>query len=226
MNGGRCVWERDAIRDGIRRDEGRDEIDTVARTAGACVLCRRLLLCGYISSLTIHCVLTFIHSSHHSYQCQSSFNSFKDFPRPPPACSPSSASLMLVPPPPGVGGAGVDNDCVAGVDNLSGRGYGVRFRSFALRLIRCSVMISGRRRWRLRRAAICVDDCGGSFSLLGLSFRRRGGWLLAVSHRLRMGCGVCSSCLVRVVSGRACLICLGVVSSVSIAYPCSYHASA
>lgn len=49
------------------------------------------------------------------------------------------------------------------------------FRSFASRLIHYSVMISGRRRWRLRRAAICVDDCGGSFSLLGLSFRRRGG---------------------------------------------------
>lgn len=100
------------------------------------------------------------------------------------------------------------------------------FRSFASRLIHYSVMISGRKRWRLRRAAICVDDCGGSFSLLGLSFRRRGGWLLAVSHRLRMRCGVCSSCLVRVVSGRACLICLGVVSGVSIACPCSYHASA
>lgn len=126
MNGGRCVWERDAIRDGIGRDEGRDEIDTVARTAGACVLCRRLLLCGYISSLTIHYLLTFIHSSHHSYQYQSSFNSFKDFPRPPPAGSPSSAGFGLIPPPPGVGGAGDDDDCVAGVDDLSGRGGGVR----------------------------------------------------------------------------------------------------
>lgn len=54
-------------------------------------------------------LLTYFHSfiSHHSYQYQSSlrnpFNSFKDFPRPPPAGFPSSAGLMLVPRPPGVG---------------------------------------------------------------------------------------------------------------------------
>lgn len=53
-------------------------------------------------------------------------NPFKDFPRPPPAGSSSSANLMLVPPPPGVGGAGVDDDCVADVNDWSGRGCGVR----------------------------------------------------------------------------------------------------
>lgn len=78
------------------------------------------------------------------------FNSFKDFPRPPLLGYPSSASLMLVPPPPGVGGAGVDDDCVAGVNDWSGRGCGV-CRSFAFRLIRYLVMISKRGR-RLRLA--------------------------------------------------------------------------
>lgn len=75
-----------------------------------------------ISSLTIHISLsllsfflsfhfiTHINSYHHSIYS-------KDFPRPPPAGSSSSADLMLVPPPSGVGGAGVDDDCVAGVND-------------------------------------------------------------------------------------------------------------
>lgn len=66
------------------------------------------------------------------------FNPFKDFPRPPPAGSSSSASLGLGPPPPGVGGASVDDDCVAGVDDWSELGCGVRaahspLGSFAIR---------------------------------------------------------------------------------------------
>lgn len=116
----------------------------------------RLYIYLIIGLFTV-CLFAFIHSFHHSYQFLSSFNPlnpFKDFPRPPPACSPLSAGLVLVPPPPGVGGAGGDDDCVAGVDDLSGRGYGARFRSFALRLIRCSVMISGRMRRRLRWVAM------------------------------------------------------------------------
>lgn len=43
--------------------------------------------------------------------------------------------------------------CVAGVDDLSGRGYGVR-SALSLSLVRYSVMISGRRQWCLRRAAM------------------------------------------------------------------------
>lgn len=76
------------------------------------------LIIGYIhiSSLST-CFL----SSHHSYQfislLRNPFNSFRDFPRPPLACSPSSADLGLVPPPPGVGGAGGDDNGVAGVND-------------------------------------------------------------------------------------------------------------
>lgn len=118
---------------------------------------------------------------------------------------------------------------MTGVDDLSRRGCGARFRSFALRLVRCSVMISGRRRWRLRRAAICVDDCGGSFPLLGLSFRRRDGSVCLhgfIVPRAMWGVGrfflphVRSSRVMRVSFARAWVI------AFPLAYPCSYHAPA
>lgn len=101
-NGGRL--RRDAIRDGIRRDEERDEIDAAARASVACVLCCRLLLYGYISiSSSIiyiyHSLLGCFLSSHHSYQFLSLFNSFKDFPRPLLRALPHLRALGLFPRP-------------------------------------------------------------------------------------------------------------------------------
>lgn len=94
------------------------------------------------------------------------------------------------------------------------------FRSFASRLIHCSVMISGRRRWRLRQAAICVDDCGGSYPASRVIVSTAGRLcLLAWLRRLRVMWGVgrflLASCAV--VSGHACLVCPGVGDCVS---PC------
>ena len=112
----------------------------------------------FVIDYIYHFMLACFHSSHHLYQFLSSFNpfnSFKDFARPPLACSSLVCGSWLVPPPPGVGGAGDDDDCVAGVDDWSGRGLRCSFRSFASWLIRCSAMISERGRRRLRREAMC-----------------------------------------------------------------------
>ena len=72
-------------------------------------------------------------------------------------------------------------------------------------------MISGRGCRRLRCCGRCGDDCGGSFLLLGLSFRRRGGCLLA-GFVIPWGLGVSAVHLVscRHVLVHACLIRPGV----------------
>lgn len=93
---------RDAIRDGIGRDEGRDGVDAIRGGVGYVLCCRLLFMrLSLIPSLSIyiyHYSLLALRSfiSHYSYQFLSSlnsFNPFKDFARPPPACSPSSADL-------------------------------------------------------------------------------------------------------------------------------------
>ena len=76
--------------------------------------------------------------------------------------------------------------CVAGVDDYSGRGCGARFRSFALRLIRCSVMISGRG-VGVCGGRRCADNCGGLFPASRIIVSTAGRLcLLAVSRRFRM----------------------------------------
>lgn len=126
--GGVLVWERangDLGRDGGTRryrTRRRDETELVLRGAAGHVFSvavfswRFYLIIDYtyiVSSflLPFH-LITYISPYHHSIH----LIHLKDFPRPPPACSPLSAGLGLVPPPPGVGGAGVDDACVAGVD--------------------------------------------------------------------------------------------------------------
>lgn len=88
-------------------------------------------------------------------------------------------------------------------------------------------MISGRRRWRLLRAAICVDDCGGSFPLLGLSFRRRGDSVCLRGFVVpRVLCRSFPLVSCAIVSCHACLVCPGVGDCVFFACQCSYHAPA
>lgn len=96
--------------------------------------CRLLSLRGYIIYLIIGYIhislslLAFIHSSliTLSIIIIQSIQSIQRFPPTPSPWLSLICWLYACPPPPGVGGAGVDDDGVAGVDDWSGRGCGVR----------------------------------------------------------------------------------------------------
>ena len=120
---------RDAIRDGIRRDEERDEIDAAARASGGmCSLLPSYLVRLYliIDYSLLAFFISFISSLIPIPIITQSIQSISKFP-PTPSCVFSLiCGSYACPPPPGVGGADVDDNCVAGVDDLNGRGCGVR----------------------------------------------------------------------------------------------------
>lgn len=102
-------WARDAIRDDIGRDDGRDEVDTMSGRRGLCSLLSsplsmRLSLISSLSIYIYHSLIAFIHSSliahinsYHHYSINSIHLEISPDPLPP--AFPHLLALCLSPAP-------------------------------------------------------------------------------------------------------------------------------